>query len=87
VDRTGALLGVVVGTDRVAPIAGARDLLDEAVAGLLAEEAQDAGGGFPLAWVGAGAVAVGVAALLFGTGGDDAPTTGGISVTFPGSGP
>lgn len=96
VDRAGTLLGVVVGSDRVAPVGLAQDLLDRALAAV-AEETDDqvagAGGGFPVAWVAGGAAAVGVAALLLGGGGggDDEgpppPTTGGIIVTFPGGAP
>lgn len=99
VDRDGSLLGVVVGPDEVAPLTLAGDLLDEAVADLVASEtgeqvsAAGGGGGFPVMWVGAGAAAVGVAALLLGGGGGDGDGggggdgTGGIVVTFPGGGP
>lgn len=88
VDRGGSPLGVVVGPDRLVSVAGAQELLDEALGEPVADEQAIAGGGgFPFVWVGAGAVVVGAAILLFGGGDDEAPATGGISVTFPGSGP
>ncbi len=67
-DRTGALIGLVTGAERVAPIALAQDLLARATQDVVAE-AQVGGGGLPWVWIGAGAAAVGVAAAVLGGGG------------------
>jgi hypothetical protein len=91
-DRTGALIGLVTGGERVAPISLARDLLARAAQDVVAAQAGGGGGGLPWVWIGAGAAAVGVAAAVLGGGGGGggggtpAPTTGSITVTFPGGG-
>jgi hypothetical protein len=92
-DLNGALIGLVTGPDRVAPIALAQDLLARAAQDVVAAQAGGGGGGPPWVWIGAGAAAVGVAAAVLaggggggGGGGPPAPTTGSITVTFPGGG-
>lgn len=96
VDRSGALLGVVVGPDQVAPMSLAARLLERALAERVAQTnpeaagASSGGGGPPWKWIGAGAAVVGVAAAVLGGGGggggEEPPpsTTGIIRVTFPG---
>jgi len=93
-DRGGGLIGVVTGPDRVAPIRLAEELLARATQDLVTEaQVGPGGGGLPWVWIGAGAAAVGVAAAVLGGGGggdggpiQQTPTTGSITVTFPGGG-
>jgi len=92
-DRSGAVIGLVTGAERVAPISLAQDLLARAAQDVVAAQAGGGGGGLPWVWIGAGAAAVGVAAAVLGGGGGGgggggtpAPTTGSITVTFPGGG-
>jgi len=91
-DRSGALIGLVTAGERVAPISLAQDLLTRAAQDVVAAQAGGGGGGLPWVWIGAGAAAVGVAAAVIAGGGGGgggsppAPTTGSITVTFPGGG-
>jgi hypothetical protein len=93
IDRTGALVGVVIGQDRVAPLGSAERLLARAAEDLIAGEPQvtgGGGGGPPWIWIGAGVAAAGVAAVVLGGGGEGGPDptpTGGIRITFPGGAP
>jgi hypothetical protein len=95
-DRAGALIGLVTGPDRVAPIELAQELLNKATQSAVAGAQVGSGhGGLPWVWIGAGAAAVGVAAAVLGGGGggggggNNPPpaTTGSITVTFPGVSP
>ncbi len=90
-DRAGGLIGVVTGPDQVAPIRLAEELLARATQGTVAEAQVGGGGKLPWLWIGAGAAAVGVAAVVLGGGGgggnNPPATTGSITVTFPGGGP
>lgn len=89
IDRAGRLVGVVVGANEIAPLNLAERLLSSALTETEPEQAQIGGGGPPWKWIGAGALAAGVAAVVLLGGGDDggaAPTTGSITITFPGGG-
>ena len=99
VDLNGALLGLVSGPDQIIPRLMAQQLLAAAIVALSEDEADpqlsSVGGAFPIAWLGAGAAAVGLAVVVLGGGGggggdgggDPIPTTGSITVTFPGGAP
>ena len=91
-DRSGGIVGLVVGEDSVARMRVAQTLLDAALPA--AQPAtpppasqQPAGGGISLKWVGAGAAVAGIAAFFATKGGDkggDTPIPSGVRIIFPG---
>jgi len=99
IDRHGGLLGVAVGTNTALPFTVADLMLEGArvniaegravpareLAGLGERPTLEAGKrGFPWGWVAVGVAAVGATVgIVLATSGDDGPSTGSITVTFP----
>lgn len=85
VDRSGRLIGLVMGSSTVLPIQLTTDLVERARHQPVAQARGRRR--FPFLWVGAGLAAAGITyALVSGGGGGSStspPTTGGIVITFP----